>query len=30
MLDVADRVIELLDGELVEPTAVASGTVPRG
>ena len=30
MLDVADRVIELLDGELVTPTAVASGRVPRG
>jgi putative ABC transport system ATP-binding protein len=30
MLDVADRVIELLDGVLVEPTAVASGRVPRG
>ena len=30
MLDVADRVIELLDGTLVEPTAVASGRVPRG
>jgi putative ABC transport system ATP-binding protein len=34
MLDVADRVIELLDGALVEPTAVASaratGASPRG
>jgi putative ABC transport system ATP-binding protein len=30
MLEVADRVIELLDGELVEPTAVATGSVPRG
>jgi putative ABC transport system ATP-binding protein len=30
MLDVADRVIELLDGVLVEPTAVASGRAPRG
>ena len=30
MLEVADRVIELLDGELVEPTAVATGVVPRG
>jgi putative ABC transport system ATP-binding protein len=30
MLDVADRVIELLDGALIEPTAVATGVVPRG
>jgi len=30
MLEDADRVIELLDGELVEPTAVATGSVPRG
>jgi len=30
MLDVADRVIELLDGVLVEPTAAAVGLVPRG
>jgi putative ABC transport system ATP-binding protein len=30
MLEVADRVIELLDGELVTPTAVATGRVPRG
>jgi putative ABC transport system ATP-binding protein len=30
MLDVSDRVIELLDGALVEPTATAVGAVPRG
>jgi putative ABC transport system ATP-binding protein len=30
MLEVADRVIELLDGHLVEPTAVATGREPRG
>jgi 4a-hydroxytetrahydrobiopterin dehydratase len=30
MLEVADRVIELLDGGLVTPTAVATGRVPRG
>jgi putative ABC transport system ATP-binding protein len=30
MLDVADRVIELLDGRLIEPTAVAGGLAPRG
>jgi putative ABC transport system ATP-binding protein len=31
MLEVADRVIELLDGSLVEPTAVAApGAAPRG
>jgi putative ABC transport system ATP-binding protein len=30
MLEVADRVIELLDGSLVTPTAVATGRVPRG
>ena len=30
MLEVADRVIELLDGELVEPTAVATGQRAAG
>jgi len=30
MLDVADRVIELLDGELVAPTAMGSAVLPRG
>jgi putative ABC transport system ATP-binding protein len=31
MLEVADRVIELFDGELIEPTASAAvGSVPRG
>ena len=30
MIDVADRVIELLDGRLVAPTIEAAGTVPRG
>jgi hypothetical protein len=31
MLEVADRVIELLDGTLVEPTAAAApGASPRG
>ena len=30
MLDVADRVIELLDGAFVAPTAGAPGIVPRG
>jgi putative ABC transport system ATP-binding protein len=30
MLEVADRVIELLDGALVTPTAVATGRAPRG
>ena len=30
LIEVADRVIELRDGELVEPTAVATGSMPRG
>jgi ABC-type lipoprotein export system ATPase subunit len=31
MLDVADRVIELFDGDLIEPTATApAGAAPRG
>ncbi|MEO5964015.1 MAG: ABC transporter ATP-binding protein [Candidatus Limnocylindrales bacterium] len=30
MLDVADRVIELLDGALIAPTAVPAKLVPRG
>ena len=30
MLEVADRVIELLDGELIEPTAVATAGACRG
>src|SRR3954453_21922485 len=30
MLDVADRVVELFGGELITPTGVASGAVPRG
>jgi putative ABC transport system ATP-binding protein len=31
MIEIADRVIELLDGRLIEPTHVpAPGSVPRG
>ncbi len=30
MIEVADRVIELLDGRLIEPTHVPAGAVPRG